>query len=68
MIWYHKDELDCRAIRIDKNKDGPKGSVVLRWDENSACFCDDPDPAYDGMSDLHDRLDDFEDDYDPRAP
>ena len=45
MIWYHKDELDCRAIRIDKNKDGPRG-----------------------MSDLHDRLDDFEDDYDRRAP
>lgn len=49
-----------RAICIDKNKDGPKGNVVLTWDENSASFRDDPDPAYDGMKDMHDRLDEYD--------
>jgi replicative DNA helicase len=56
-----------RAICIDKNKDGPLGSVILNWDEDCACFRDDVDKAYDGMSDMHDRLDDF-DELDRRAP
>jgi replicative DNA helicase len=45
-----------RAIKIDKNKDGPKCTVVLVWDEKSACFRDEPDHAYDHMTDLHERM------------
>ena len=54
-------EAGTKCLIIDKNKDGPKGVVPLVWDERSACFRDEPDDSYEGITDIHDRLDDFTD-------
>lgn len=49
-------EAGTKCLLIDKNKDGPKGVVPLKWDEDTASFYDATDPMYDGMTDMHERL------------
>jgi len=59
-------EAGTKCFIVDKNKDGPKGVVRLNWDERTASFYDEPDPQYEGMKDLGDRMqtDSFEDLFD----
>lgn len=45
-----------RCILVEKNKDGAKGVVPVKWDNESACFRDTPDTRYDYIDDLHDSM------------
>ena len=47
-------EKGSRVLMVDKNKDGPKGIVAVTWDEESACFTDQPDSSYDWVDDYSD--------------
>lgn len=54
-------EAGTRVLLVDKNKDGPKGTVALEWDADSACF-----GKRDGFEDFDAVVfgDDFGDDFD----
>jgi replicative DNA helicase len=54
-----------KVLKVDKNKNGPKGTVPMTWDSEIAAFYDEPDPTYDAIDNLHDDFNDvFKDDFD----
>lgn len=47
-----------KILKVDKNKNGPKGTVPMNWDAAIAAFYDEPDPAFDAIDSLHDDFND----------
>lgn len=47
-----------KVLKVDKNKNGPKGIVPMNWDAEAAAFFDEPDPVYDEIDNIHDAFSD----------
>lgn len=47
-----------KVIKVDKNKNGPKGIVAMNWNPDVAAFYDEPDPVYDAIDNMHDDFND----------